>query len=504
MVNNLLKKLTLALGAALVSTMIITHVYANTTQQFTSDPTADVAPTIDLTIDSTCDSTSYAGNNVTLNVTPRNGGVLTTCPNVVTVSTNSPGFKLLFRANSESLLGAPDNSHVIPSTANLVPNTLLANTWGYAVPAIGNANHDIAGIPPTVTAGFGNSYTTYASETPIPNAKYAKIPTTDLLIKELNDTDIGANMLNNKTTFHYGVTADLETRAGAYQTSIIYTVIAKDLPPELEVACISGNKFRGELGTMQSLAVAQLPDIGDTGIAIDNRNNQRYCVGRLADGKVWMLNNLKLDGVSTAAVKGSAVLTPADTNITSNWTVPAAGLATADHSEQPVIDQDITTPGAKSNQTDITAADFYGYYYNWCAAKGGTPESCTVGNITPTTNAYDICPAGWRLPTGSATGDLAVLNGSMFHGAPSPADTTNEPDYVANWQFSGPFHGVLSGYRHDSVWRAQGTEGVYWTATFSPANPYYALRLFFTPSLIVPGISDGVRSGRFVVRCVLH
>jgi uncharacterized protein (TIGR02145 family) len=227
-------------------------------------------------------------------------------------------------------------------------------------------------------------------------------------------------------------------------------------------------------------------------------------VGRLADGKVWLLNNLKLDGGSTAAVKGSAVLTPADTNIANNWTVPTVGLTTVDSPDQPAIDQDIATPGSKSNQTDIAAADFYGYYYNWCAAKGGTPESCTLGTITPRTSPYDICPAGWRLPIGGAQGDFAVLNGSMFHGTPSPANTTNEPEYAANWQFSGPFHGVFSGYRYESLWRAQGSEGVFWTATFSPANPYYALRLFFTPSLIAPGTSDSVRYGRFPVRCVLR
>lgn len=46
-------------------------------------------------------------------------------------------------------------------------------------------------------------------------------------------------------------------------------------------------------------------------------DNQTYQVAKLADNNCWMLNNLKLGSTS-----GSMLLTPGDTNIASNFTLP--------------------------------------------------------------------------------------------------------------------------------------------------------------------------------------
>ena len=70
--------------------------------------------------------------------------------------------------------------------------------------------------------------------------------------------------------------------------------------------------------------------------------------------------------------------------------------------------------------TDITgggsgAGRQYGYLYNWCAAMGGQNTAACANATTPapipTTN---ICPAGWRLPTGEpTTGEFTALNNAL-------------------------------------------------------------------------------------------
>ena len=79
----------------------------------------------------------------------------------------------------------------------------------------------------------------------------------------------------------------------------------------------------------------------------------------------------------------------------------------------------IANPGGSDDYTNTTAdGGFYGYLYNWCAAMGGQPNACnnTSGIGTTFTDA-SICPAGWRLPTSRAGGELKTLNDITNDGA---------------------------------------------------------------------------------------
>jgi uncharacterized protein (TIGR02145 family) len=515
MEDNMKKLIVIALCAVSAGVLMITHASAN--QQLTSSLIANVAPVISLTVSSTCDSAGHIGNDVTLSLTPKNDSVLSTCPNIVTVSTNSTGFKLFFRVSSDNLINSVNSSYTMPSTANQVPNALAPNTWGYAIPAASNADHSVIGIPLPITAAFNNSYVTHISQTPIPSDKYAKAPTVDSLIKELRITDTDADLQDNKTTVYFGVTANLSTRAGSYQTSIVYTAIGEEvLAPPPYLAQI---KAKNNLSTMQSLTPALCAaadyDTTDNGVnnnntitLVDTRNNQNYAIRKLADGGCWMINNLKLGSTT-----GPLQLTPSDTNIATNWALPQVNAngapSTIGFYDVPIIDallsSDPKYDNAKPNseETDITSPNFAGYYYNWCATKAGRPESCPYINTSPTANNYDICPVNWHLPTGNFDGDFSLLD--QAYGGTGSNHAINSPDTQGLWLLDGAFQGTFSGLRTVSSWVDQGITGNFWTSSYemsfhsTSTVPY----LYLSRSQSAPGTGSNMRNNQFTVRCML-
>jgi hypothetical protein len=375
----------------------------------------------------------------------------------------------------------------------------------------------VIGIPAPITAGFNNSYTTRTSQAPIPSDKYAKTPTADLLVKELSLTNSSARLQDNKTTVYLGATADLATTAGAYQTAIIYTVIGEeipDLPPYLAQV-----KIKNHLTTMQSLTPALCAgadyDSTNNGIndnntitLVDTRNNQNYRVRKLADGKCWMINNLKIG--STA---GPLQLTPADTNIATNWAMPQVnpnGAPSHDTSrDKPIISAllngDPKYDSAKPNsaEADIASPNFAGYYYNWCAAKAGRPESCTEHSVPPTANSDDVCPVNWHLPSANFGGDFSLLD--QAYGGSGLTHPLANPDTQGLWLPNGAFHGVFSGLAVSGSWVDQGVNGRYWTSSHAGSGPSPSIVPYtaLSSTQIHPGTSSNDRNSQFTARCLV-
>ena len=129
----------------------------------------------------------------------------------------------------------------------------------------------------------------------------------------------------------------------------------------------------------------------------DNRDGQIYTIQRLDDGRCWMMDNLNL-GATTVTTELNAL----NTNVA--MPVPAATFSQWNNTSNVMTN---TNPGFVANPgTDTTSQASYGMLYNYCAITAGT--ICTASN---TTNAsYDICPAGWRLPTGTSTGEFQALS----------------------------------------------------------------------------------------------
>lgn len=227
----------------------------------------------------------------------------------------------------------------------------------------------------------------------------------------------------------------------------------------------------------------------------DNRGGttQTYEVAKLADGNCWMLNNLKLGSTS-----GAITLTPADSNVGSNFTLPQLN-----NGSRAIIwsgtGNDYDTPYAHG-PVDNDPGN-YGYLYNWSAATAG--ESRTSHSHTAGDAPNSICPKNWRLPTGNSTGEFAWLNAKMNNpSATSPSTAYGSGDYQ-NWNLTGPFRGALSGRWHGGF-VAQGGGGYLWPASAHPGDSAGAFIASFGPSAVTPGDGYGDRGLGLGVRCLLN
>lgn len=197
---------------------------------------------------------------------------------------------------------------------------------------------------------------------------------------------------------------------------------------------------------------------------IDKRDDKVY-TARYINGLCTMIDNLDLE------LTTGMVLTPDTTNVTTTRTLGTVGSLTAGNA----YDEPRT---ARNN--NITGA---GLHYNYAAATAGT----ITGSSNTTEATQDICPAGWRLPTGNNGGEQFILNNSYTW---------------QSWNANYPkeFNPVAAGYYDRGSLEGSGSNGCWWSSTASNTTHRYNL-LYDTSS----GLTSGDGSGRYIglsVRCV--
>lgn len=226
----------------------------------------------------------------------------------------------------------------------------------------------------------------------------------------------------------------------------------------------------------------------------DTRNGQKYRVRKMPDNKCWMIDNMKLAGVT---------LTNTDSNITDltyNLMAISATHGTVD--DTPYVDDPAINSPLKNNcinnmGTSPDSLTGCGYLYSWSAATAGTGNGISSGDATGS-----ICPINWRLPTGTATGDFAVLNGSMLAGTLAEPSTENTDTSRANWWSTGIFSGSYAGNYYGSTWGYQGNNANWWSSTVNSGSDAYFSGVSYN-SLGV-GASITPQYYGFSVRCVLN
>jgi len=205
----------------------------------------------------------------------------------------------------------------------------------------------------------------------------------------------------------------------------------------------------------------------------DSRDDSTYTIQKLADGKCWMLDNLRL-GRSTAKI-----LTPDDTNIRSNFTLPGNVSVGFNEYELPQINidsrNDTTSYGSGENKI--------GVYYNFCAASAGT--YCPAQGSSSGTPAEDICPKGWRLPTGGDNGEYQNLYNQ----------------YNTYADFKNALRASLSGYFKYDKNNHQGSYGSFWSSSPVGDDRMYSLDVRATS---VPDDFTSYRTAGISIRCVAY
>ena len=211
----------------------------------------------------------------------------------------------------------------------------------------------------------------------------------------------------------------------------------------------------------------------------ESQTVQTYYVAKLADGKCWMLDNLRLGGTSSVA------LTSTDSNVRSaGYTLP--GNKTSWSNTYTSGEVNTTYKDTVASTAYGSASKKIGVYYNYCAASAGTV--CTSSDTTDA--SYDICPKGWRMPTG---GGVNTTKGYGEYQALYTAMSSNQSNYKS--ALSLP----LSGFYYSSSAHVQGSYGYFWSSSFLGGTRSFSLNA--NSSGVLPtNLND--RYNGFSVRCV--
>ena len=373
------------------------------------------------------------------NITPTNAGTFTSKSVDALVATNATkGYELYFSSKDEATDMLNTNTaisdKITSSFTGTVTNTTMGkNNWGYSL-----NNTDFTAIPKK--SGHKQLRNLTAK------------PTTDEL----------------KTTVHFGTKISTNLVAGNYEKSVLFTAVAhanpaktlhsiskmQQMTPEICAATTTPNKTATTLDTDGSQYGD--PNYAPTKTLVDTRDNNTYTVSKLADGKCWMTQNLRII---------NKTLTPTDSDVTSNYTIPVSSIN-----------------GFISYDTSNAYVDSDGGFYNWYAATAGTGTTALTVNGQNTT--VSICPKGWRLPTGGVSSEFLVLYNNYNSSSSLRSNLVNL---------------TSSGYVFSNSRYFQGSDGYYWSSTVDSSYGAYSLHL--NTSNVDP-VNYGTKYYGFSIRCI--
>ena len=402
---------------------------SNATNNSTQELAAEINPVISLS----------APTELSFNINPTAAGVFDSKELKVNISTNAiKGYELYFSSEDEQTSMKHTTSSITQSissafTGSITSNNMQNNTWGYSL-----NNTDFKSIPKK---------------------------TEQVKLKDLNTYPTPAERTQS---IYFGVKADTTLPSGTYEKNVVFTAIAHANPPRLRgIFTISNmqqmNPNICKASTTPNKTATRLdtdgshhgdPNYVPTKTLVDTRDNNTYTISKLADGKCWMTQSLRII---------NKTITPADSDVMTSYTIPASSIS-----------------GFSSYDTSNAYVDSDGGFYNWYTATAGTGTySMSSGNTT-----VSICPKGWRLPAGGNNGEFKTL----YDNYPSNSALR-----------SNPVNLTLSGNVSSSSRDRQGIDGLYCSSTVNSGNYAYVLDL--TTSAVGPAayISKYVGSS---IRCI--
>ena len=409
---------------------------SNASESFTSKISTEINPVIAIT----------SPEELSLELLPTPAGAFTSGSVDVDVSTNAfKGYELYLSAKDtdtfmKSELNPSDTTNRISSsfTGSVTSSTMAKNAWGYSLNST-----DFSAVPAKTSAKKIKDITT--------------LPTAPEL----------------KTTVHFGAKVDTTLDSGRYKADILFTAVAHPNPPKAQgIFLISSMQdMRPEIcaiNTTPNKTATQLdtngshhgdPNYVPTVTLTDTRDNNTYTVSKLADGKCWMTQNLRIAGKT---------LTPADSDVRNNYVLPVSSLG-------------------------ATSMDWDGVYID--AQYGGhySVEVMIAEDYDISSNNYthSICPKNWRLPSTNASDSHFQVLYNNYNSSTALS--------------SSPINLTLAGYIYGSDLENtnRGEAGYYWSST--PAH-YLSFSRFSETSVDVAADFnsydvDGDYYGRSI-RCV--
>ncbi len=231
-----------------------------------------------------------------------------------------------------------------------------------------------------------------------------------------------------------------------------------------------GMQTLADITTMQQMTqqICSNSKVGDTKTLTDTRDNNTYTVRKHEDGNCWMTQNLRLAGEKT--------LTPADSDVKSNYTLPASSVSGFDSTNN------------YANQMYYAGDETNGAYYSWTAATAGTGDASLTKGEAPSS----VCPKGWKLPPNAGNGSYTAFV--------TAAGITNDAAGSTKLR-SAPYNFPYAGNVLNSALNVVGSYGYYWSRTVFSSNSGHAYNLGFSSSDVSP-THDNARYLGGSVRCV--
>ncbi len=267
-------------------------------------------------------------------------------------------------------------------------------------------------------------------------------------------------------------------------------------------------------------SLADIPTSGRATLASmtalkDTRDNNVYTVAKLADGKCWMTENLRLnteDSTNSNLAQGFGGAFTGLPSTTDSWSTSSNTLAQFNNNNTNLGGKNASgTDLSISHNTNTNSVQWYSYgnYYSWPAAIADTTTHNTNNEHVSNTS---ICPTNWHLPEGGnkdnkTNSEFWALGVSLTGDEPANTSSSDYPNYTdspesynASMAFRAfPNNFIYSGRWNDSFASYRGNNGFYWSSSAYGSFAYY---LSFYSSNVYPGTNYSYKYYGFTVRCV--
>ncbi len=424
---------------------------------------------------------STDGNISIPNLTPGNSAISSNSYTVTVSTNNVAGYVLSATVGcasgedcfSSSILGDSNNNSftMVDSSSTLTPGK-----WGVSFDSTATTNSNFQNLP-----------------------LYSDTPAVINQTTDAAGTAASGYQGTQDTTFRVGAYAAESQVAGTYTNVINFTAVANMTANcgnyTAEYCMQSASTWKDSLTTGQQVQ------------AMDARDGKLYYVAKLADGKVWMTQNLDHDIVTTTdfyTYANTDIGHGSTPNTNATWTAQTATYAANDTTWSSTVNNPESYDPGNLCWNGTIAPDFngtlstyaeacgndkhyhIGNYYNWTAAVAMNDSSSYTTDFTDVDQS--ICPAGWRLPTysGNKSYDNLVTALSLTSG--TSGNVQSAPAYFV---YGGGWGGASYGV---------GGYGLYWSSVVYDDYDAYEF-YFYRDGDMHPQYGD-LRDYGTSVRCV--
>jgi len=257
-------------------------------------------------------------------------------------------------------------------------------------------------------------------------------------------------------------------------------------------------------------------EIGTTKTLKDRRDNEEYLVGKLDDGNLWLLDNLRLDltQVSLGFLKdntnasyeslhalkfGGGESPQAVNGVSTDWTgVRTTNWGVGYSSPYVYLDYKDTV----ASTTYGNGSNKYGVYYNYCAATAGSycyPTYVTESGVI----SEDICPSGWRLPKGEYNNGVFDEFGNLHDILYAANGNTSS---LANAAFNEKLSVVFAGDFYDYTDGPENIDNrsIFWTSTWAGTRYVTTVQVGNSGYSWPHASTNDVRDRGVSVRCIFN